>query len=289
MIKPNVSVIMITYGHENFIEEAINSVMMQECDYEIELIIANDCSPDDTDNIVVEMLKTHKKASWIKYIAHKKNIGMIANNNFALNQAKGKYIAICEGDDYWIDPLKLQKQVDFLESNPDYTFSMGRVDMLIEKTGEIRRVKEHVDPNKSETYTLRDYLKNPFSQTSSFVFRNSSEDFPEWLHKVHAGDQSLVIIKTGKEGKIKYHKDLFSIYRLNVNSISFNPDYVNLRNKGECFLNNINAHTEYRFNSIITFRKMINRVYYYTNSKNLFVKIFSKILVIVMMKIITKM
>ncbi|MET0945569.1 MAG: glycosyltransferase family 2 protein [Flavobacterium sp.] len=115
-----VSVIMITYGHEDFIEQAINGILMQECDFEVELIIANDCSPDKTDEVIRKIIKNHPKSSWIKYTNHQSNLGMIPNFIWAIQQARGNYIAICEGDDYWTDSLKLQKQVDFLEANEEY-------------------------------------------------------------------------------------------------------------------------------------------------------------------------
>lgn len=220
-----VSVDMITYGHENYIRQAIEGVLMQETNFEFDLIIADDCSPDNTQEIVKGIIKNHPKGYRIKYFRHKKNLGMQPNGLFAYEQCQGKYVAICEGDDYWTDPLKLQKQIDFLEANPDYTFSMGKVDMLIDETGEILKRKEFVNPSNNDTYSLKDYLKNPFSQTSSFVFRNCNEPFPVWFKKVHAGDQSLVVIKTGVNGKIKYHSDLFSIYRLNSNSVTFSSTY----------------------------------------------------------------
>ncbi len=111
---------MITYSHEKFIEQAINGVLMQECNFEVELIIANDCSPDKTDEVIQKVIDNHHKPSWIRYIKHDKNLGMMSNFIFAMQQCKGKYIALCEGDDYWTDPLKLQKQVDFLEGNKEY-------------------------------------------------------------------------------------------------------------------------------------------------------------------------
>lgn len=127
-----VSVIMITYGHEKYIEEAIESVLMQECDFEVELIVANDCSPDGTDFVVNNIIQNHSKSSWIKYTKHPQNKGMIPNFTWAVKQCKGKYIAICEGDDYWTDPLKLQKQIDFLEANLEFTFCVHRYKLFIE-------------------------------------------------------------------------------------------------------------------------------------------------------------
>jgi glycosyltransferase involved in cell wall biosynthesis len=118
--KLMVSVDMITYKHEAYIAQAIEGVLMQETNFEYDLIIADDCSPDKTEEIVKNIIATHPKGHIIKYFRHEKNIGMNQNGLFAVQQCKGKYIAICEGDDYWTDPLKLQKQVDFLEANLAY-------------------------------------------------------------------------------------------------------------------------------------------------------------------------
>jgi glycosyltransferase involved in cell wall biosynthesis len=117
-----VSVVMITYKHEAYIKQAIEGVLMQETNFEYELIISDDCSPDLTKQVVDDIIANHKKGNKIKYFRHEKNVGMQNNSAFALLKCNAKYIAICEGDDYWIDPLKLQKQVDFLENNPNYSF-----------------------------------------------------------------------------------------------------------------------------------------------------------------------
>lgn len=114
------SVVMITYGHEKFIEQAIHGVLSQECDFDFELIVANDCSPDNTHIIIQDLIAKHPKASKIKYVRHDNNIGMMPNFLFALKSAKGKYIALCEGDDYWNLSSKVQKQVDFLEANSEF-------------------------------------------------------------------------------------------------------------------------------------------------------------------------
>ena len=283
------SVIMITYGHESFIKQAVEGVLNQKCDFNFELVIANDCSPDNTDEIVNNIIENHPQAHKIKYIKQKSNIGMMPNFIYAVSSGIGKYIALCEGDDYWVDPLKVQKQIDFLEANPEFNFSMGRVDVLIQKSGEIKKMIEHVDPNIKEIYTLKDYIKNPFSQTSSFVFKNSKEPFPDWFYNVHAGDQSLVILKTGITAKIKYHKDLFSIYRVNESSVSFDLDLKKLKKRGDFFLDNINEFTSYKYNYIIVIRKFINKLYSYSKSKNLIVKYPSLILYRLLFNLVQKL
>lgn len=113
-----VSVCMITYNHENFVSQAIESVLMQRTNFVFELVIGDDCSTDRTREIVNEYYKKYPKI--IKLRLPEKNLGMQLNFIENLNACNGKYIALCEGDDYWTDPYKLQKQVDFLEANPEY-------------------------------------------------------------------------------------------------------------------------------------------------------------------------
>jgi glycosyltransferase involved in cell wall biosynthesis len=169
-----ISVIMITYGHEKFIQEAINGVLMQECSFGIELIIANDCSPDNTAEVIRNIVKKHPRGSWIKYIEHEKNIGMMPNFVFALNKAKGKYIAMCDGDDYWTDPYKLQKQVDFLEKNKEYGLVHHEADFFFQKSE--KTVKNHHQTNKifpSTGFVFEELLYNNNIYTPTVMFKSS--------------------------------------------------------------------------------------------------------------------
>ena len=131
---PVVSILMITYGQESYVRQALEGVLMQKCNFDVEIILANDCSPDNTDKIIQDVLKTHPHASWVKYIKHEKNIGMISNFIHALQKCMGKYIAMCEGDDYWIDPLKLQKQFNILENNPEYKFCVTNLNFYNQRS-----------------------------------------------------------------------------------------------------------------------------------------------------------
>ena len=97
--KPTVSICMITYNHQDFIEDAILSVLNQKCNFEIELIVSNDCSTDQTHQIVTKIIQTHTNSNVIRYINHEKNLGMMPNFIQTLQKCSGKYIAICDGDD----------------------------------------------------------------------------------------------------------------------------------------------------------------------------------------------
>ena len=133
--SPLVSVIIPAYNHELYIAQAIEGVLQQEVDFPYELVIGEDYSTDATREIVLEHQK--KYPDIIRVITSDKNVGGIENSTRTLQACRGKYLAYCEGDDYWHHPLKLQKQVDFLESNPDYGMVHSDYDKLINRTGKI--------------------------------------------------------------------------------------------------------------------------------------------------------
>ena len=186
-----ISVVMLTYKHEAFIAEAIEGVLMQEVDFEVELIIADDCSPDGTKDIVNHYIENHPKGHWIKYHQHEKNIGMMPNFIFALKEAKGKYIALCEGDDYWTDPLKLQKQVDFLEQNEEYNIVFHKVKIL---NFDGSFVEDDLLDNKIRDLDLVDVIKENRMHTPSIFFRNVISEYPKWYYDAMPGDHPLQIM-----------------------------------------------------------------------------------------------
>ena len=217
--KPRVSVVMITYGHENFIRQAIEGVLMQNCDFEVELIVANDCSPDNTDYIINDIIQNHPQGKWITYHKHPKNLGMMPNFIFALQQAQGEYIALCEGDDYWTDPFKLQKQVDFLEANPDYVLCFHKVKIL-KTNGEL--VDDFITkvPENYETQETLARLGN-YIHTPSVVFRNILRKFPEEFEMSPIGDYFLYMM-LAEHGKFKYMDEEMAVYRFGVGIHSVN-------------------------------------------------------------------
>ena len=116
--RPLVSVVSITYNQEKFIREALEGMVLQKTNFDFEIIVADDASTDATAAIIQEYADAYP--GLIKPVLRKKNLGAIANSLSSLRLARGKYLALCEGDDYWTDENKLQKQVDFLEAHQDY-------------------------------------------------------------------------------------------------------------------------------------------------------------------------
>jgi len=146
MIEPIVSVSMITYNHAPFVAQAIEGVLQQKVNFPIELVIGEDCSPDGTREIVLEHQR--KSPDIIRVITSDKNVGARKNGYRTTKACRGKYIAFCEGDDYWHNPDKLQKQVDYMENNPECGLVYSSYDIYYVKSG--TRIKNYVKYKKLE-------------------------------------------------------------------------------------------------------------------------------------------
>ena len=212
---PKISVVTITYGHENFIEQTLDGVFMQDYKGEIEFIISNDHSPDATDRVIKDYLSVKEIPInfTIKYTQHEVNKGMMTNFIWALEQASGKYIALCEGDDYWTDPLKLQKQVEFLETNQEYVLTFHPVQIL--NTDGV--LVEDFITKVPENYEYQETLAsgNNYIHTPSVLFRNIITSFPPEFMLSPIGDYFLYMILTN-HGKIKIMNDTMAVYRQGV-------------------------------------------------------------------------
>lgn len=170
--NPIVSVKMITYNHEPYIAQAIEGVVRQETEFPFELIIGEDCSTDGTMAIVLEYQKKYPEI--IRVVTSNKNVGAKKNGYRTTKACRGKYIAFCEGDDYWTDPLKLQKQVDFLEVNHDYGLVYTDFTTIDENNNEIYD-PFYVTWQKPRFFsgdTFWELLKRNFIPTLTVVVRN---------------------------------------------------------------------------------------------------------------------
>lgn len=223
------SVCMITYNHENFIREAIEGVLMQKTDFPIELIIGEDCSTDGTRKIVMEYAS--KYPDIIRPLLPEKNLGMSKNFLETMQAAKGKYIALCEGDDYWTDPYKLQKQVDILENNTNIIAVVTNSSVCDFSGNLIQNEKVVISTgNKDGEYTLHDFFSlNVQYPTLTVVFRNIQMDFiikeMTELANPFLGDWILWVLLHSL-GNFYFKNDVTSAYRINPNSITHTVNTV---------------------------------------------------------------
>lgn len=218
MSEPLLSVCLITYNHEKYIKEAIDGVLMQKVNFAWELIIADDFSTDGTREILFEYKK--KYPDFIKLILQEKNVGPAKNWMDLITYPKSDYIAYFEGDDYWTDSNKLQKQVDFMEANIKYSFCFHNAERFNCKTGLTNPFNLNL---KTGAYTTKDLLfKNWIVPSASLLYRNNClpNPLPEWFYITNNGDLALELVLSIK-GNLYYFDEKWSVYRLYaINSIT---------------------------------------------------------------------
>jgi len=201
---------MITYGHASFILEAIRGVLFQDTDFKVELIISNDRSPDETDKIVLDFLSSSEvpERFEIKYFNHDPNLGMARNFLWAMKQCKGKYIALCEGDDYWNDSQKLKKQWKFLEENPKYVLSFHD-SFVVETDGKVGNKRYLEDSNKKDLSFEEFSIGKFVLPTHSVLFRNQNlDELPPTFLKVLNTDTFLYMFLSSN-GSFHFHPEIF--------------------------------------------------------------------------------
>lgn len=260
-----VSVLMITYNHECYIKQAIESVLNQKCNFRIELIIGEDCSEDNTKQICMEYISKYPE---INLLTSEINLGAIPNFIRTLDACNGKYIAICEGDDYWTDSYKLQKQVDYLESNPDYGLVHGDVNHLYQETGELSNAYNKTNNIKIPQGEIFEDLMIPghFIKTMTVCFRR------ELIEKHYLKDNEImskdwrmvdisIWLALSYHTKFYYFNEVFATYRLLPESMSRSKNIIK-QHKFNLLVYDIRFYFADKFNCINQLKYTITIFYY---------------------------
>lgn len=213
-----VSVCMITYNHADYIQHALESVLMQKTTFPYEIIIGDDCSTDETVLIIQKIQKENPDR--IQLIAREKNIGICPNSYDVRCHAKGKYIAALEGDDYWIDPYKLQKQVNFLQRHPECSAIAGCMGVVNEREHPIGRIIPDIFPlncyfEKKDAMRYKTELLHPGSLMYKNFIKNNKEKY-QFLghHHKNFGGHQITIFLLADLGKIYISDEIYGAYRL---------------------------------------------------------------------------
>jgi RimJ/RimL family protein N-acetyltransferase len=206
--RRTVSVFMMAYNHEEFISQALDGILIQNTDFAVEIVVGEDKSTDKTRSILINYAQKHPNK--LKLILHSKNIGANKNQISVLNGCNGKYIAMCEGDDYWTDPHKLQKQVNLLEANPDFSICFHSVKIVFEDENTEPKI---TNKNQAEITTFENLAIGNYIHTVSCVFRNNLSNLPEWFDKMPAGDYVLHLLNA-ERGKIGFINEVMAAYRV---------------------------------------------------------------------------
>lgn len=224
VVLPMVSVCCAAYNHEHFIRATVDSFLMQDTAFPIEILIHDDASTDATADIVADY-----QAKWPNVFVHIRQPKNLYSQGvrgltykFLLPRTRGRYVALCEGDDYWTDPLKLQKQVECLEAHPDCAGAFHETQQLL-ADGTPGRVFGEKAPEVMTSVDTFSAL-SPF-HTSSFVFRNQMATWPAWLGEVVSGDMAMFSILSSL-GPLKKVPGIMSVYRKHADGITSSAGVV---------------------------------------------------------------
>jgi glycosyltransferase involved in cell wall biosynthesis len=214
-LPPLVSICCATYNHEKYLAQTLESFLMQKVDFPIEVIIGEDCSTDRTPQIVRDYAE--RSPGLVKVITSETNVGVSLNAFRIRAAARGKYIALCEGDDYWTDPQKLQKQVDFLEKNPEFTISTHWV-RNVGGSGEILEKQVFTGEKCPEVFGVEHALEGTPTHMNSWVFRTSAlRSIPkqkmDLVLRLPAHDEPLLLLLLA-QGKGSCLPETMGVWRL---------------------------------------------------------------------------
>ncbi len=215
--RPFVSVCCLTYNHEKYLSRALDSILIQKTTFPIEIIVHDDASADGTRNIINEFAKKYPEI--IRPVFQESNqlksdIGLYQiYTKYVFPLAKGKYIAICEGDDFWSDQAKLQIQIDFMEKQPECTVCFHKAGIL--KNGETnfdiyKDYHKRILNGRSE-FTFNDLLQDNVIPNCSVVYRNTRTEFPDLFGNIIFPDWPLHLIYA-KNGKLGYINKFMAVH-----------------------------------------------------------------------------
>jgi len=214
---PKISVFILTYNHESYISDCLEGVVSQQLNCAFEVIVAEDCSSDNTLAICRDYAARYPEV--IKLLETPVNLGMVKNSLRAVAACTGDYIAPCEGDDFWTDPHKLQRQVDFLEANPEY--SMVAENGLVKNS--VLNKEFPFNSIGERDLTIEDLLEKRQFPTASVLFRRKYLE--EYKTPKYAGDTILWCFLATK-GKIRYMPNISSVYRRGMQGIVLSSNKV---------------------------------------------------------------
>ena len=222
---PQISVCLVTFNHRSFIEQALQGALEQTTSVPFEIVIGDDCSDDGTTEIVRRFQKQHPEC--VRVLLAERNLGQHTGNgrlNFirTLQNCRGKYVAMIDGDDYWTSSDKLQKQFDALEANSEWGLCFHRAQVVNEKPGESSY--ELPGDDVKEKYTLTDILAGNFMATATVMFRNAHvQEIPDWYYSIRFGDWPLHV-HNACHGDIGFLSETMTVHRIHEQSTFSSKD-----------------------------------------------------------------
>jgi glycosyltransferase involved in cell wall biosynthesis len=255
--KPLVDICILTYNHERFIQEAIESVLAQKTAFPYRVNIGDDCSGDKTQEIIRKYAGRY--SDQIRTVLLEEHRGIIHRNRLGMELLKlctGTYVALLDGDDYWTDPTKLQKQVNFMDEHSDCAVCFHKVLVFYEDGSQKSYVFCPVGKKKS--WVLEDLLKGNFIPTCSVMFRRGLFDrFPDWFYTVEIGDWPLHILNA-QYGSICYIDETMAAYRVHSGGIFSQKPVVEQLMIINDMLEKLSRHLDNKYHKVINERIVRN-------------------------------
>lgn len=272
-----VSVVCTAYNHERYIRRTFDGFVMQITNFKFEIIVHDDASTDNTACIIREYEKKHPDLIRAIYQTENQNSKGISVTDIALKQSRGKYIAYCEGDDFWIDAYKLQKQFDFMEAHPEYSLCVHAAYRVSADKEELLN-DYHLRPNSgNKDYTVEEIIKGGggiFATCSYFSRAKYEENMPDFYNNAPVGDYPYEIYMALK-GKVYYIDEYMASYRISAVGSWTERVYSNINKRIAHFekiadmLDQVNIYTNYKYNDAICWRKKCDRFNILLLQKNL--------------------
>ena len=258
METPLVSVSLVAYNASAYIKDAIEGCLMQQTSFPFEIIIHDDASQDQTPQIILDYASNFPdKIIPIIQTVNQFSQGHEINAKINIPKARGKYIAFLEADDYWIDPLKLEKQVDFMEKHPEVSMCFTATKHIESSSSNmvaIKRYRDHDSVCSVEDVILKG--GGLLDMGSAVVRRSIYENVPDWYHYSQIWDNSVPLLAL-TYGEIQYLNEITAVYRVNVPGSwtqKFARDYKKRKNTIREFLallDGFNEATGYQYNKLI--------------------------------------
>jgi glycosyltransferase involved in cell wall biosynthesis len=243
-----VSVLVMTYNHAKFISQALESILMQQVNFNYEVLISEDCSTDGTREIVKEYYD--KFPDKIQLLLSEKNIHSNAVVVRGIDAARGDYIALLDGDDYWMSSDKLQKQVDFLDTHPDCALCFHNAQVVYEDNSQEPWYWTPAD--QKQFSTLEDIWLGNFIATCSTMFRRGLfGEVPDWYDSFFPITDWPLHILNAEHGNIGYINEVMGVYRYHSEGLYSPFSQFQKLEKTLNFYHKINAELNYKYNKIV--------------------------------------
>lgn len=279
-----VSVVVITYNHEKYVRQALDSILSQKTNFKFEILVGDDCSNDSTPEILKQYQE--KFPDTVHAFLREKNLGATRNLYETTRFCKGKYIASCEGDDFWTDENKLQCQIDFMESHSEYIGCVHPITVVDENGNKLKdNTLKWIDNSKSNVFSIKDYkglyvpghgvtmvkknlfLEDGFSGDLIYKADRNIADRTIALLWLERGDFYVMDKPMASYRKVDYGDNLTSkLYRKNLNKIKMDYEYtLNL----ERYANEHNIDAGFEYHKKELFFKSIVWAVIHCNKENI--------------------